>query len=50
MNISFLLSLFFLATAINAQAPVNNKTNIDLTNWKVTMPYGKLDPVEVDGY
>ena len=50
MNINFFsLVLFFITSTIIAQAPVNNKTNIDLTNWKVTMPYGSPDPIEIEG-
>ncbi len=37
-----------LATATIAQAPVNNKSSIDLNHWKVTLPTGAPDPIEVE--
>jgi len=37
-----------LVNIINAQAPVNDKTKIDLHHWKVTLPTGTPDPIEVE--
>lgn len=44
-----LLASIAFANPANAQAPVNDKTNIDLSNWKVTLPFGNPDPKEIDG-
>lgn len=42
-----LASLAFAAT-VCGQAPVNSKMNIDLSHWKVTLPTGTPDPIEVE--
>ena len=50
INLSYLFTVFIAISAI-AQAPQasKKKCTIDLTNWKVTMPYGSPDPAEIEG-
>ena len=39
--------LYLFAQMLYAQAPAKS-SNIDLNNWKITLPYGNPDPIEIE--